>query len=334
MNRKYKILNKLIKENSKILKIIKKEIKKAKKIAVIGHVNPDGDCIGSQLALAEALKLLHKEVTCINEGEFETEYAKMFKDFFKTNIEYKDYDLYIIVDTSSKSRIGNLEKDVDFSKSIVIDHHLKNANFGKINWVAEDFISCSEMIFLLFYYLKIDLSKNNINQFLLNGILSDNGYFQHIRINKFFSLFASYYLIESGANPKKSYDIMFCNNTLETEKLFSLVLSRISYYKTENLVWTYLLYNDKKENAEISSGMIFREMMSLKNVKISVYFKTYEDGKVSISFRSTDDINVAKIAEFFGGGGHKVASGASLYGDFEEIKDKVLNKAYEELSIK
>ena len=70
------------------------------------------------MALAEALKLLHKEVTCINEGEFETEYAKMFKDFFKTNIEYKDYDLYIIVDTSSKSRIGNLEKDVDFSKLV------------------------------------------------------------------------------------------------------------------------------------------------------------------------------------------------------------------------
>lgn len=331
MNKKSKILNKILKENSKILKEIKKEIEKSKDIAIIGHINPDGDCIGSQLAIGESLKLLNKNITYINQGEFETEYAKIFKDYFIPNID-KQYDLYIIVDTSSKSRVGDIEKNIDFSKSIVIDHHIKNNNFGKINWVAENFISCSEMIFLLIYYLKIDISKNNINQFLLNGILSDNGYFQHIRTNKFFSLFASYYLIENGADPKKSYDIMFCNNTLNTEKLFSLILNRISFYKTENIIWTYLLYNDKKENTEISSGMIFREMMSIKNVKVSVYFKTYEDGKLSISFRSTEDVNVAKIAEHFGGGGHKVASGVALYGNFEEIKYKILEKVYEEIS--
>lgn len=332
-SKRYKILDKIINKNIKILKKIRKIILKAKSIAVIGHINPDGDCIGSQLSMGGFLELLDKNVNLINQGPFETEYARLFENYFLIEIN-KNYDLYIILDTSSKERIGDIGKRIDFSKSIVIDHHISNNNFGNINWVKEDFLSCSEMIFLLVYYFGIKFNKNNINQFLLNGILSDNGYFQHIRTNKFFSLFATYYLIESGADPKESYDIMFCNNTLETEKIFSLVLARISYYKTDKIVWTYLLWQDKKEDVEISSGMIFREMMSIKNVNVSIYFKTFKDGRIMVSFRSKEDTNVAVIAEFFGGGGHRVAAGVTFHGDFDEIKDRVLEEVYKHVCIK
>ncbi|HPO51142.1 MAG TPA: DHH family phosphoesterase, partial [Spirochaetota bacterium] len=184
-------IKEILKKYSKELTQIKNMIDKSQKIAIIGHVNPDGDCVGSQLGLQYALKIIGKDAVVINEGEFKGVYRTNFKNYFLPDIN-EDYDLYIILDTANKERIGDLYKKIDIDKTIVIDHHITNNNFGSINWVSDHFISASEMVFLLILSMNIDISNGEGVQFLLNGLLSDNGFFQHIRTNKYLSLLISH----------------------------------------------------------------------------------------------------------------------------------------------
>ncbi|MCK4796026.1 MAG: bifunctional oligoribonuclease/PAP phosphatase NrnA [Spirochaetes bacterium] len=304
-------------------------IKEVKDIAVIGHIEPDGDSIGAQLAIVNALNENEWNADAINEGPFNNIFLKKNKKYFKRSID-KAYDLYIIVDTTNKDRIGKFKDTIDFEKSIVIDHHFTNPGFGKTNWVNENFISTSEMIFLLLYKMGIGLNNQKICQYLLDGIISDNGFFLHIRKNKHFSLLASYLLINKGADPKKSYNILFGDKNLSSKKLLALALQRIETLNHGKTLWTFLSDRDKERfhNPIEDSGGLFKQMLSIKGVEISIYFKVSRK-KVDISFRSNDKIDVASLAKMFGGGGHRLASGAAIYGRFENIRNRVLKKAAE-----
>jgi phosphoesterase RecJ-like protein len=180
------------------------------------------------------------------------------------------------------------------------------------------------MIFLLLFFLKVDINET-IAQHLLNGVLSDNGYFQHIRKDKFFSLYIVYLLIKYGGDPNVSRNLMFCNNTIQTEKMFALALNRLESRADGKILYSYIYDKEKNEIGDFHSGMFFRETASIKGAKIFVFFKIDEEKEtINISFRSTDDIDVSKAATLFGGGGHKVAAGAHVRGEFSEVKEKTL----------
>ncbi len=322
-------LNELLNHNIDILNQIIKFINKSKHIAVIGHLEPDGDTIGSQLALNEALKEKGISVEIINEGPYDNKYIKMNRKYFKKEID-TDFDLYIIVDTPSKDRIGKLIDKIDFNKSIIIDHHTTNYKFGIINWIDSNFISSSEMIFLLLHVMNIGLNNPIICQNLLNGIVADNGYYRHIRKDKYYSLLISYLLVKNGADPFKSYEIIFGKKSLNSKRLLSLVLQRIESLKNGKILWSYITDQDKKKyhNSMVDSSSVFNEIMSVDGVGIGIFFKVDKD-KVDVSFRSVDNIDVSALAKYFGGGGHVVASGTTLFGNFEEIREKVLTKSLE-----
>ncbi|MBN2546210.1 MAG: DHH family phosphoesterase [Spirochaetes bacterium] len=322
-------LNDLNSYLNKIPKEIIPLIQKSKNIAVIGHYEPDGDTIGSQLALTISLNQFGIRASAVNQGPFNSFENKKNKKFFKRCID-QYYDLFIIVDVPDKERIGDFHKNIYFEKSIVIDHHITNNKFGKINWVDDLFVSAGEMVFLLLLKMNIGLNKPEVCQHLLNAITSDNGFYQHIRKDKSFSLLASYYLIQRGADPKESYNILYGMKSLNSKKLLSLVLKRIESVSDGRILWTYLTEKDRKlmDNAQIESLFIFREMLSIKGSLICIYFKSLKK-KVDVSFRSYDKINVADLAKMFGGGGHKSAAGASFRKNFEEVKKEVINKAIE-----
>lgn len=322
-------LNELLKINNNILNEIIKKINNSKRIAVIGHLEPDGDTIGSQLAMNEALKEKGIYVEIINEGPYDNKYIKMNKKHFKKNID-SDFDLFIIVDTPSKDRIGKLTDKIDFNKSIVIDHHATNHKFGIINWIDINFISSSEMIFLLLYFMKIGLNNPIVCQNLLNGLVADNGYYRHIRKDKYYSLLISYLLIDKGADPFTSYEIIFGKKSLNSKKLLSIVLQRIESVNNGKILWSYITDQDKTKfhNSMVDSSSVFNEIMSVGGVEIGIFFKVDKE-KIDISFRSVDNIDVSMLAKYFGGGGHIVASGTTMFGDFEEIRDKILKKSLE-----
>lgn len=307
-------------------------IKSSKNIAVLGHYDPDGDVIGSQLGLELYLKSAGYKVDSINQGPFNFE-QKKYKSLFLKNIE-KEYDLYIVVDTPDLERIGCggiIKKD----KIVVIDHHITNSNFGVVNWIDDFFVSTAEMILLLIIKLGFELNNVQANQLLLNGVCSDTGFFQHSRKEKNFSFLASYILTENGADPKISYEELYGSKTLASKKLLALVLSRIESISDGEILWTYITDQDRREfnNSQIESFYVFREMLNISTAKICIFFKEYNN-KIDVSFRSYDKVDVAKLAKLLGGGGHKAASGVSFENKkFLEIKDEVLKKALEYVKI-
>ncbi len=325
------ILNDIIAERTDILNSLAEQIKAASRIAVVGHVNPDGDCIGCQLGLRGGLSILGKNVTIINDGPFDNSYTRNYADKFcqSSDIGSKnDFDLFIVADSSSAERVAIAEDKIDFNRTIIIDHHQSGTNFGKTAWIEDSFVSASEMVFILLSYLGVNFTPQ-LAQALLDGILSDNGYYQHIRTHKFGSLYTSYLLIGYGGDPNLSYRRMFCNNTLDTEKLFSKILGRTESLCGGKILWSYIYKSDRNiggQTIDFNSGMMFRDMLSVKGLKVAVFFKIDEDeNEVNISFRSTDDIDVAAVAGELGGGGHKVAAGCTVKGDFDTVKNKVLN---------
>lgn len=296
---------------------------------MIGHVNPDMDSFSSVIALYLGLNKMSKNVYPISKGPFVDPvlpYEKIFK-----NTPPDEYDLIISVDTADLNRI-DLDSENANANVVVIDHHVSNKGFGIINWINSSFISASEMVMLLLISLNEDFVSDStetsildseISQVLLNGILFDNGYFRHIRTDKYLSLYFSGFLIENGADIKKTYDYMYKNLSFENLKFLGRVLERTEKSDSCKVIWTYF---DKNEiNIEIDSSIIFQNLMVLKESDIFILFKTSEN-EVEISFRSLDGYDVSEIAGKFGGGGHKVAAGCTVKGNFNDIKSNVLSE--------
>lgn len=309
---------------------IAKELDKAQKLMILGHKNPDMDCIGSQVSLALAMRERGKEVIIYSNGPFHS-YMKDYEKLYTNKVEnIDDIDLFIVVDTSSLNRI-----DVDFElpleKVIVLDHHVTNENFGKVNYIDSDLISATEIIFMLLIFMDYSFDRNKtVVQILLDGILSDNGYYKHIRTDKYMSLIFTYLLISKGANPKETYDKMYVNNSIDEIKLLGKILNRIDSLKNNQIIYTYQTDNDENGTVHVSSALLFQQMTSIKTGKIFVYFKiNTAENKVIISMRCSPEYDVGSIANSFGGGGHKVAAGATIPGDYETVRKKVLNKILE-----
>lgn len=306
---------------------IAKAIKKSKKIAILGHKNPDMDCIGSQLALALALAEFGKIVYPLSNGPF-TAYLEEYKQYFIETLESpSSIDLYLIVDTSSLDRIGNNFLPPK-EKMALIDHHFTNEKFAKINYIDSNFISATELVFLLLTYMNYDFKNKIIVQILLDGILSDNGYYKHIRTEKYDSLLITYFLTSFGGDPKLSYDKMFSNNTVEEIQLLGKVLGRVRTTCNDKIIYTYSTEEDANYfHTELSSLLLFKELTSIKKGQIYLYFKVNSvENKVTISFRAEEGYDVGSVAFELGGGGHKVAAGVTLSGDYEEIKNEILDK--------
>lgn len=309
---------------------IAKELDKAHTILILGHKNPDMDCIGSQVSLALAMRERGKEVIIYSHGPFSgymSDYEKLYTDE-AGNID--SIDLFVVVDTSSINRI-----DVDFElpleKTIVLDHHVTNENFGKVNYIDSDLISATEIIFILLVFMDYSFDQNKtVVQILLDGILSDNGYYKHIRTDKYMSLIFTYLLISKGANPKETYDKMYVNNSIDEIKLLGKILNRIDSLADNQIIYTYQTDNDESDATHVSSALLFLQMTSIKTGKIFVYFKVNAaENKVIVSMRCSPEYDIGSIASFFGGGGHKVAAGATIPGDYESVKKKVLDKIIE-----
>jgi phosphoesterase RecJ-like protein len=297
----------------------------AETIAVIGHRDPDGDCIGSQVAMGTALRTLGKRVSLVNSGPFGTFYLnKKKRDFVKE--PPADCDLYVVLDTPSLQRIGTNPEMIDPAKTIVIDHHVTNDRFGFCNWVEETLISTAEMVYLVINEIDESLLTSEISQELLNAICADNGYFQHIRKHKSFSLLVSYQLIQKGADPLLSYNILYGNKQLNNAFFLAECINRIQSIGQGRVLWSWMSYKDKRTFGPIpfDSASIFSQMLQVKGVEMAVLFKEYKNKRIDMSFRSRKEADVSKVAAHFGGGGHVLAAGASLQGSMTKVQNQVL----------
>lgn len=313
-------------------------LKKKDNFLITSHINLEGDSIGSQLAIAELLDFLGKRYVILDSDALPPHYQFLPKiDLIKQNLRINSdfFDAAIVLDCPTIERVGNIKELIKKIGYIInIDHHISNKYFGDINWVTPSASSVGEMIYELFKILNCPISKESA-LFIYIAILTDTGSFNYSNTSKTTHEIVSE-LLGYGIRPDRVSKNIYESRTAGDMKLLGKALSNIKIVNNGEIAYTVIKNSDfKKTNTKPSSCENFVNFVrSIKNIKVAIFFR--EDIKYKnrfhISLRSTEDIDVNRIASFFGGGGHKNASGCTIKGKLKTVKKKLLKRIKDEFN--
>ena len=301
-------------------------LNRAKKIGIFTHVNPDGDAIGSSMALYLALKQLNKEVDIIAD-----EYSKCF-DFLSNLDEIKqngskDYDLTVALDCATKGRLFDLNNSFDSSiTSISIDHHASNTFFADYNYVEGKSPAACMTLTKILKGLNVSITKE-IGEFLMAGIITDTGGFRHDTVDDETFEFAAT-MLDLGVNISDIYYRTFDKKSKAQFKLASIATERLKFYCNEKIALTYLTKEDfiKAKALPGDHEGIVNIGRNIEDVEVSIFLREELENNYKVSLRSNSYVNVSEIAEVFDGGGHEKAAGLTI----EENLDNAIKKLIKE----
>lgn len=306
---------------------ILKEIKEAEKIVILTHESPDGDALGSSLAMKLMLEELEKKSDVII-----PEYSRMFQFLpsateIKTDSEIKKYDLAISVDCANFKRMAKNEYFEKAKKTIVIDHHGSNNMYGDLNYVNPVSPACCEILAGMAEYFEIKITKD-IGTCIMTGIITDTGGFRHLGITPdTFEYTAE--LIRLGVDIPDIYKRTLRTKTKANFELTKRVIDRMELLEDGKVSFTYITSQDELEvGAEPGDHEGLVDIgKDIEGVKVSVFIRQKDnEAAYKVSLRSEDDINVSDICFVFGGGGHARAAGALIQGNVEQVKEKLMKE--------
>ncbi len=305
---------------------IVKKIGESKKIAITSHIRPDGDSIGSSLALYLMLKQLGKEVKYINKDKPQPPIS-----YFPNTeiIEYgdiypEDFDIVILIECSTEARSG--QKNLNNYFRILIDHHRSNDGQVEINWVDPEKSAVAIMVYQLGISLGIEFDKT-IASLLYLGLVSDTGGFKFTNVNaESFQTAAE--LVGLGADPIYTNRLLFENYTKEKVLLISKVLGTLEthFNETVGFIFMFKSFLEELGLSDVETEDIVTIIRSIHKIKLVMFFKQNDDNSFRVSLRSRNNVDSSIIAESFGGGGHFHASGFYIEGDIDKIKEITLEK--------
>jgi phosphoesterase RecJ-like protein len=313
---------------------ITEAIKSAKRVLVASHIDPDGDSLGTQLAVAEYLKDLGKDVILMRDSEIPVKYT------FLSNIEKipnsdsfdkeLQFDTAIILECPNITRIGKASGFINDNVNIInIDHHQDNNIFGQLNWINNTASSVGEMVYEYFKSIDYKISPN-VAECLYVAILTDTGRFRY-RSTSPRTLVIAGELIEAGADPQVICDNVYYNMKPSSMILIGKVLNGIKFYH-DNKICLLELSNKMLEEAGAhrseSDGMVDFTLFN-RGVIAGALIKEIDTNKYKVSLRSKNGINVAAIAAEYGGGGHFNAAGCSINLSLEETREAIIKKLSE-----
>ncbi len=298
---------------------ILQEIKKAEKILIISHQKPDGDTLGANLALRKYLSNIGKDVHSFCDSDI-PDYLKFLPGSHLVTSDHllftKKFDLVITVDcaTIELTAAQHLLAVMPQHLLINIDHHSSNPEYADINLVLTEASSTAEVIYRLLDDWQATFDQE-IATNLACGLITDTGGFKN-PATSYSSLNIAARLFDHGANLHQLLKITNRGQNIDHLILWGRALERLQKVDKYNLVFTYLTQDDLAEtnNDESAIGGISNFLHILKEGKIILVLTETKNNLIKGSLRTTSEIDVAKIAQLFGGGGHKKAAGFSLPG--------------------
>ncbi len=292
----------------------------AQRIVTASHVNPDGDALGSILALTHALKALGKEVVPISTDGVPDIYAWMpGADWVQTSTERRDFDVAVVCDAGTLERAGNSQTVALESATIMIDidHHVADGPFGDIQIVDDKAAATAELVYSLIRALGTaagrDLVSREIAECLMTGLITDTGSFRFMNVTpRTFYLAAR--LQKHGADPAPIAERVFENRSLAGLKLLGRALDSLLVSADGRVAWAAVTANDFLElhAADDETEGIVNQIRAIRGADVGVLFREIPGRKIRVSLRAREGSDVNAIAAVFGGGGHKLASGCSL----------------------
>jgi len=312
-----------------------KQIQEARKIAIAGHIRPDGDCVGSCCALYHYIKdnfsIDGKQVVVYMEGIAPQFYLLEGLSEFSADVTVlQDCDLFIALDCASIDRLGKAE--VLFSKAdktILVDHHISNTAYAKIGIVDAEASSTCEV---LFEQMEVDKISLACAYALYLGIVHDTGVFKHSNTKKRTMEIAGA-LLEKGVSSSQVIDGTFFEKSFLQTKLLGRCLMESELYLDGRVIVSVVSLELKKQFGAVSSDFdgVIDNLRVTRGVEVAMLITEEEESKCKVSMRSNHDVNVSTIAQSFGGGGHIKAAGCTVTGSADAIREKILAAVSEQL---
>jgi phosphoesterase RecJ-like protein len=307
-------------------------IRSRQRFVITSHARPDGDAIGSQVAMALALRQLRKDVEMVAADaappQFETFPA--VGDIKVTPSVHGQFDAAIVMECGDLSRTG-VE---GFEKYFVIniDHHPGNKSYGAINWFNPGAAACGEMVFDLIMALGVTLTPEIATHIYIT-ILTDTGgfHFSHITPHTFD---ICRQCTEAGAKPEAIARAVYDSSTMGRLRLIGAVLHNLEFEHGGRAAVAALTLNLLRETGsthEDSDGLI-NMPLTVKEVQAVAFFKEIAPDNFRISLRSKGTVDVNRVASVFGGGGHKNAAGCTLSGPYAEVRARLMAELTQVLS--
>jgi len=316
-----------MKSHLQIIDRILHKIAESQSICIVGHVRPDGDCVGSELGLALALRKLGKDVDCWNEDEMPQKYAFLDPEkILQKPGRVQMFDLVIAVDCASFDRLGGLGNAVAKRKFLInIDHHLSNTRYGDLNWISAREASTGELIFRLLQAANWPITPA-IADCLFTAVSTDTGSFQY-PTTKPVTYHTAGELVKLGANLETICQEVYQSFSLSRVRLLKHVYNHFRLAHNDQIAWLWLKKKDfARTGADRSDteGLI-DHIRAVQPVVVACVFEEIEENLVRISLRSKSPrINVSEILKQFGGGGHAAAAGARIAGKPLSVQRRVI----------
>ena len=319
-----------MKINKAKITTIRQFLRKHKNFLISAHIGPEGDSLGSQLAFARVMKGMGKKYDIVNSDRYSEEYSFLpGVDRISTRARMKKYDAAIILDCTDILRIGNTVNLLNKNMKVLnIDHHISNTYFGDINLVDPSASSACEVLYSLFRELNIKFNRD-IAFCLYTGIVTDTGYFRYASTSAYTHLAVSH-LLKWRIDAFEVFGNIYQNLNFSELKLINNALFNIKRDASGKIVWVSLtkqLLNKYKPKINLTDSVL-NFIRYIKGVEVSVLFREVvgQGRNIHIKLRSKRKVDVNKIAQYFGGGGHKTASGATLRNiSLGKAEEKVVN---------
>jgi bifunctional oligoribonuclease and PAP phosphatase NrnA len=316
-----------MKPHPKIIDRIIEAIRDSRTFCVVGHVRPDGDCVGSQLGITLALRNQGKDVVCWNENRIPQKYEFLDREHVIHQPKAgQEFDCVIATDAASFERLGSVASCVARRKLLInIDHHESNTRYGDLNWVSAREPSTGELIFRLLKIAKWPITKP-IADCLFTAISTDTGSFQYASTRP-----GTYHvageLVRRGADLARICDEVYQSYPLSRARLLRHVYSNFRLTHQNQIAYFWLKQADYARTGADScdSEGLIDHIRAIEPVVVACVFEEISPDLTRISLRSkSGKINVNEIAAQFGGGGHPAAAGARLAGSPLSTQRKVV----------
>jgi phosphoesterase RecJ-like protein len=307
-------------------------VRRHQRFLITTHVRPDPDGLGSQLALADVLEGMGRRVQTVIASAWPPRYTFLDPErrigrFVPPGDAHREAEVIVVLDTGTWNQLGDFGEFMKTSnaKKIVIDHHVSQDDLGAIQLLDTTSEATGRLIYEAVQALGQQLSRRAASC-LFAAVATDTGWFRHK--NTTAATFAlAEKLMRAGADPNYLYDEIYEQNTIARINLLGLVLERLQVVENGKIAFSEVFKGDYAKTGAIPQDTedAVGYTRSIVGVEVGMIFLEQPAGGVKVSFRSRGKVDVAKIAEAFDGGGHRLASGATLHTSMDEAQISVLD---------
>ena len=303
-------------------------------LVLVGHEEPDGDCIASQLVLGEFLAGRGKRVGLYSAGPFDRHEIRHFAARFRPVIEpemLRRHPTAVLLDCATPERTGSLARQLHGLPAVVIDHHVEGpageagVPYGDLRLVDPAAPATAYLVQLIVEAANAELSAAHVD-LLLFGLCTDTGFFRHVAAGSTAAFQAAARLVAGGADPRAIYQRIYGGRSFAQRRLLGTLLQRTEQHAGGGVLFTWQSLRDLQQlgAAPASHDELYDLLRTVADSDVVAFVREKPDGDCSVSLRSSPALDVAVVAQQFGGGGHRQAAGFTWPGTVAALRAALL----------